>query len=103
MKKYYVSRVFGLLLGALLLSLIVPLAASGQGRWYRGRSHNRQIVISTYRPRPYVLYRTRPYDYRPRLVYHTWPDYDRYQTPRYWYPPVYHRRHYDGLRFHWRR
>lgn len=92
------SRVYWLLICALLLSLIFPIAASGQGRWSRGHQRQRAVVVYNYHPRPYVTYRTRPYYSQPGNVYYRRPYYDRYyQSYGYWYAPVRHRRH-DGLR-----
>src|SRR5882724_3577169 len=92
------TRVYWLLMCALLLSLIFPIAASGQGRWSRGHSRQRTVVVYNYHPRPYTVYRTRPYYYQPRYVYDR-PYYDRYyQTYGYWYAPIHHR-HHNGVRF----
>src|SRR5204863_1825160 len=59
------SRVYWLLICALLLSLIFPIAAGGQERWSSGYARHRSVVVYNYQPRPYVVYRTRPYNYRP--------------------------------------
>lgn len=108
------SRMFWLLICALLLSLIVPIAAGGQVHWYRGRARSRAVVVYRYHPRTYAFYRTRTYYYRPRVVYarpyyggsyygrpyygtsyYTRPYYDRYyQSYGYWYAPI--RRHHHG-------
>ncbi|HXM34328.1 MAG TPA: hypothetical protein VN920_04030 [Pyrinomonadaceae bacterium] len=77
MKSKSGSRILWLLIWALVLSLLFPIAAGGQGRWYRGRPHTRAVVVYSYQPRPYAVYRTRSYYYRPRAVYEPRPYYDR--------------------------
>ena len=62
MKRKSGSRIFWLLICALLLSLLFPIAAGGQGRWYRSYPRSRTVIVyRTYRP--YSVYRTRSYYY----------------------------------------
>jgi hypothetical protein len=120
MKSKTGSRMLWLLICALLLSLIFPIAASGHWRWNRGRARDRAVVVYRYHPRTYAtyaIYGTRSYYYRPRVVYaqpyyarpyyvrpysggpyYGRPYYDRYyQSYGYWYAPI-HGRHHRGFR-----
>ena len=96
------SRVFWLLISALLLSMILPIVASGQGRWHRYHGRTRTVVMYRYYPRPSGFYRTRYHYsryhyYRPHVVYvprgqYVRPYYGRYYRPYgYWYGPAHHR------------
>jgi hypothetical protein len=103
MKSKSGSRIFWLLICALLLSLIFPIVAGGQGRWYRERTRTRAVIVYGSPRRPYPVYRTRSYYYQPRVFYEPRPYYDRYyQSYGYWYAPI-RRRHHDGsrIRFRW--
>jgi hypothetical protein len=87
------SRLFWLLICVLLLSLLFPIVASGQGRWNRGHSRGR-VVVYSYPTRTYPVYRARSYYYRPRVIYqrpyYTQPYYNYYE-PYGYYRPIYHR------------
>ena len=102
MKSKSGSRIFWLLICALLLSLIFPIVAVGQGRWYRDRTRTRAVIVYGSPRRPFPVYRTRSYYYQPRVFYEPRPYYDRYyQSYGYWYAPI--RRRHDGfrMRFRW--
>jgi len=89
MKRKSGSRILWLLICALLLCLLFPIAAGGQGRWYRSYPRSRTVVV--YRNyRPYPLYRTQSYYYP--SAYQRRPYYERYyQNYGYWYAPIQHR------------
>ena len=96
MRRKSGSRIFWLLICALLLSLLFPIAAGGQGRWYRSYPRWRTVIV----------YRT----YRPFSVYHRGlatirqlirPSYERYyQNYGYWYAPIDHRHQRARLRIY---
>jgi hypothetical protein len=60
MKRNFLSKLFGVAIGALILSAIFPIAAFGQGRWCAERSRRSSRLI-VYQPRSYVAYQRRPY------------------------------------------
>ena len=98
-----IKRSLALVLGALILSALLPATSLAQG-WFI-RPHRSHIVVYNYRPRPYVVYRSSPYYYRygPETTYYNYGPETTYSTYGYGYYPnnygYWHRPYRNHFRF----